>query len=377
VDRRLSYCQREDVHINCPVSCGVCCRDDPTYTFVTDYGIERDCAFIAENPWRVNTYCDTYNSGQMVRNACPATCDFCKSYISLGPSTSPSSSPSVTPSMAPSEYPSTTPSSAPSNNPTITCINNDNYVIDNDPIKTCKWVRLKNFRRVVQCKKRIVHVNCPVSCGVCCRDDPTYTLVTDGGFTKDCAWIAKQPNPRTKYCDTFNSGDMVRNACPATCNICKSYISLTPSNSPTTSWPTTSPPTSTFPTTSWPTTSPPTLTPTIICVNDDNFRVDGDSTKTCKWVRGKDYRRVVQCKKKDVHINCPVSCGVCCRDDPSYTLVTDGGFTKDCAWIVKQTDPRATKYCDTFNSGQMVRNACPSACSFCKSYVSLAPSMSL
>jgi len=394
--RRTRHCRREDVHINCPLSCGVCCRDDPTYTFITAYKQTKDCAWIAKNPWRANSYCDAYSNGRMVRNACPLTCNLCKSYIFLAPSTSPSSvpsdSPTITPSTVPSmkpstsNNPSTTPTSVQSYNPTFTCINEESYKFDDDPIKTCKWVRNKELRRISYCQREDVNINCPVSCGVCCRDDPTYTLVTDLGITQDCAWIAKHPNPRAnKYCNTYNSGQMVRDACPSACDFCRSYISVVPSSSVPSDSPTITP--SIVPSmkpsilpSNGPSIMPssvPSGNPTFTCVNDDKYKIDNDPIKTCKWVRNKEFRRISYCQREDVNINCPVSCGVCCRDDPTYTLVIDLGKTQDCAWIAKHPNPRANKYCDTYNSGQMVRDACPSVCDFCKSYISVAPNITL
>merc|ERR1712003_338603 len=115
----------------------------------------------------------------MVRAACPLTCGLCKSYISLAPSSSPSVSfipsrsptdlPSVLPTLSkapsnqpsdmPSPAPSFNPSTTPSQRPTIECVNDNDFTIDGDPLKTCIWVRGIESRRAKQCKRVDVHLN--------------------------------------------------------------------------------------------------------------------------------------------------------------------------------------------------------------------------
>ena len=40
--RRQNQCAREEVRVNCPQSCGLCCMDDPFYSFTTNMVKERD-----------------------------------------------------------------------------------------------------------------------------------------------------------------------------------------------------------------------------------------------------------------------------------------------------------------------------------------------
>ena len=119
------------------------------------------------------------------------------------------------------------------------------------------------------------------------------------------------------------------------------------------------------------------LTVTGTCVNNDSFRFDGQERKTCHWVRknknDNDERRNTYCKYDDVHINCPLSCGLCCMDDTSYTFVNENGNRKGCGWIANQSF-RALKYCGTIHDGQALHYSCPLACAMCEKYVSLAPS---
>ena len=91
------------------------------------------------------------------------------------------------------------------------------------------------------------------------------------------------------------------------------------------------------------------------CVDNESFRIDGKEWKSCYWVRknknDNDKRRKKECQKEDVHINCPLSCGLCCKDHTSYTFVTENGNTKNCNWISNKPF-RAQKYCDTLQHGK-------------------------
>eukprot|EP00557_Chaetoceros_sp_GSL56_P001755 CAMPEP_0176487634 /NCGR_PEP_ID=MMETSP0200_2-20121128/6252_1 /TAXON_ID=947934 /ORGANISM="Chaetoceros sp., Strain GSL56" /LENGTH=378 /DNA_ID=CAMNT_0017884507 /DNA_START=436 /DNA_END=1568 /DNA_ORIENTATION=+ len=118
--QRVELCQVEEVHHNCPITCGVCCQDDPNYILLRNNGMYASCDWLSENQSRKDRYCDTYNSDAWVWSACPLTCSRCKSYVSLPPSHQPSDLPSGTPTQSPSLRPSPFPtqSQAPSHKPT-------------------------------------------------------------------------------------------------------------------------------------------------------------------------------------------------------------------------------------------------------------------
>lgn len=63
-DRRLLYCQSEVVRENCPQACGLCCDDDPAFSFKTANVGDVTCEWISINKkkWdvRVENYCDKY-----------------------------------------------------------------------------------------------------------------------------------------------------------------------------------------------------------------------------------------------------------------------------------------------------------------------------
>ena len=77
----MKLCKLDEVRTNCPVTCGLCCEDDPSYTFINDMGIEKTCGWITLKDVRKSKYCDKYKSGMLVRVACPKACDYCKAPI--------------------------------------------------------------------------------------------------------------------------------------------------------------------------------------------------------------------------------------------------------------------------------------------------------
>ena len=79
--RRLLYCQSDIVRQNCPQACGLCCDDDPAYSFMTDeVGKKEDCEWISTNNKnifeRAENYCDKFYDDRTVRDGkAPVTID--------------------------------------------------------------------------------------------------------------------------------------------------------------------------------------------------------------------------------------------------------------------------------------------------------------
>ena len=124
--RRVKFCGIEEVRTNCPVTCGLCCEDDPNYLFVNNNGVNTDCEWLVELKWFDRKYfCNTFNNnGMMVRASCAKSCSYCKDYVSLAPSAQPSSmSPTRAPSLDPTPPltpgPSKTSTSTPSSTATL------------------------------------------------------------------------------------------------------------------------------------------------------------------------------------------------------------------------------------------------------------------
>ena len=100
--RRVANCRVDEVRLKCPQSCGICCEDDPTYTFkLKDNETFQGCAWLTENKKqkkkRFNKYCTKNNrqgtlhssGGTTVRDACPVSCNFCKAAITSHPISKP------------------------------------------------------------------------------------------------------------------------------------------------------------------------------------------------------------------------------------------------------------------------------------------------
>jgi hypothetical protein len=109
------------------------------------------------------------------------------------------------------------------------------------PPKNCKQIRNKEERRLSMCMIKAVNDACPQSCGVCCEDDGDYEFKLKGNQNiVDCAWITKNEKNLDKriekYCETplHNYNDRtVRDACPVSCDYCKTLITASPTSSPT------------------------------------------------------------------------------------------------------------------------------------------------
>ena len=114
---REEFCVREDVHLNCPDSCGVCCQDDPSFLITRPNGSNENCSWLEDDAFRRDELCNTMSNGQFVRDACKKTCKVCKDYVFVTPSISPTEAASASPSLAPSL--SASPSLATSLSPSL------------------------------------------------------------------------------------------------------------------------------------------------------------------------------------------------------------------------------------------------------------------
>jgi hypothetical protein len=88
-ERRQSLCQIEIVRTKCPQTCGLCCEDDASYTFLNRSSKMKDCAWIiASSQERKDLYCSLHKNGRMVRDGCPSACNVCQAEVKLpeGPS---------------------------------------------------------------------------------------------------------------------------------------------------------------------------------------------------------------------------------------------------------------------------------------------------
>jgi len=105
------------------------------------------------------------------------------------------------------------------------------------------------------------------------------------------------------------------------------------------------------------------MAPTVECVVDPDFRVNGKPKKDCTWVlkKGLDSKRYAKmCARADVVEACPSACGLCCADNADFTFKAEFGKTQECAWIGKQLDKRLDE-CEK----PKVKAACQLTCSNC------------
>ena len=268
---------------------------------------------------------------------------FTTSSPTSSPSSKPPSSPTISPSSAPttSEPTTTPPTLSPTTTaPTITCADDPDFRYQNKDKKSCRWISSVTIRRNTLCRKSIVHNACPVACGLCCKDDASFTFKTDANVDQNCAWLGKESSRIQMYCDRVT----IKIGCIETCGNCLDYISVAPSDAPTAS-------------------------PTIACANDPGFRYQDKEWKSCLWISNASVRRVTLCPKAVVHNACPATCGVCCRDDASFTFRTNSNQEEDCAWLAESSIRQ-----DTYCNNASIKIGCVQTCNNCQEYLSVAPS---
>jgi len=329
-ERRQEYCKIAEIVSNCPISCGICCKDDASFTINTSTG-EKECKWIGKRQERKDRYCLKYIIGLRVRSSCPIACDFCKDPV-LG---------TISPS----------PTVSPIQSPPI-CLNSNSYRYNGSSKISCNWIRTDEDRRIRYCRIAEIASNCPISCGVCCENDESFRLSTKT-LDKKCSWIANSQARKDRFCSEINNGVRVRRACAAACDFCKDPAP--PTSSPISS------------------TSSPTAS-SIECVNSESFRFENKPKMSCNWIRNDEDRRIQYCMFEEVASSCPISCGICCKNDKKYRLNTVNG-PKKCRWLAKSQERKNT-FCTTFNNNAMVRSVCPVACDFCKKRVTLSPTPS-
>lgn len=105
-----------------------------------------------------------------------------------------------------------------------TCQNDDDfcYGCDNGLI-TCEFIQGNELLRQKLCAADAVRDACPVSCGLCCDDNPTkkfgWASKKKGWIKKKCDWLtedATKTNSRLKKCNETKAGSL----CLLSCNAC-------------------------------------------------------------------------------------------------------------------------------------------------------------
>lgn len=253
--------------------------------------------------------------------------------------------------------------------PPIQCSNNVQFeFMEGAQTLTCNQIELEERERIKFCQSHEVRENCPRSCGICCEDTTLFQFQTRHGLMKDCQWLGKQEVRSFLYCnDQDENGNSISESCPKACNVCKPFVD---DNIPEYILSMTIPPVEE--TTSSPTLSPPPSVAT--CIDDQEYRYNDKIS--CAWIKKTEFKRQRLCANKaEVRSACPVTCGLCCTDDDSYTFLTSNSMDKKSCSFIAESQENKLKYCDRFKNGIMVKNACRQSCSHCMSRVRISDSL--
>jgi len=173
---------------------------------------------------------------------------------------------------------------------TFTCSNDAEYRYDNGSKKSCAWLMDKPWLRKRHCAIEEVINACPISCGLCCEDDPSFTFTTSAHKKQDCAWLAEDRAVReSKLCGNRS----IRNNCALTCDNCQYRINVPDDDSVST------------------------------CEDDPsfNFFTNARETQNCAWIReNEDKRKPKYCKQTLIREHCTYICQSCLDSkDPTLT----------------------------------------------------------
>jgi len=108
------------------------------------------------------------------------------------------------------------------------CKDDSSFRFNGDPTKTCEWVKAKKTEK--RCKQtdnsnKLVKQSCPLTCSNCyddpddneCEDDESFML--NGDPKKTCDWIKNKPTNRCKKMDEI-TGEAAAESCPVVCDNC-------------------------------------------------------------------------------------------------------------------------------------------------------------
>lgn len=148
------------------------------------------------------------DEGHIVPGTSQDTFDSVVEFIRTGSDTSDGSDPTPGPTVDFDDGPDPTPA------PTIYCVDDPDF--RNNKGKKCPWVRpLK--RQNKYCGAWIYRTRCPLSCGLCCNDEPNFTFIKKK--VRTCSFI--EDTGKYKLCKKkLPDGSRVRDHCARTCDNC-------------------------------------------------------------------------------------------------------------------------------------------------------------
>ncbi len=212
-------------------------------------------------------------------------------------------------------------------------------------------IRVNETLRQTSCLIADVRDACPQTCGLCCKNSPNFVfrLKEDSPKRKTCEWLEKRENQKfIHYCDEYQNGRMIKDACPESCNFCVPLVSddIQGEDNETASTP------------------PISQNTTSSCEEDHQFRIRvGQTDHSCVSIQNRQQLRQDLCRRNDVPIACPITCGVCCADDLRYTFITSSGDNRTCDWLLDANNTET--FCDRHRNGRFVREACAKSCNNC------------
>jgi len=221
-----------------------------------------------------------------------------------------------------------------SSTPSTECSDDANYTSDHIENLNCRELRLNTSLRQEYCTYDEVTKACPVSCGICCDDNPTFTIkIRDGDSTKKigCDWIGKMKARRKKYCYNIKKKALVQAACPDACALCPDPIHE--------------------------------------CSDDANYSSDHIDNFNCKELGSNESLRREYCTYDEVTKACPVACGICCDDSRTFRFMMKPNNERSCDWIGK-VKYRRKKYCFNFKKKASIQANCPGVCALCRDPIS-------
>lgn len=115
----------------------------------------------------------------------------------------------------------------------------------------------------------------------------------------------------------------------------------------------------------------------LFCTNDASFRFSyNGKTRDCQWIIPQsDEVTTTLCRDMTIRSSCLHSCGLCCEDNIFFRIQTLDGEFKTCSWIAKD---EATKlqYCNLKQNGISLKEVCAATCNNCEPFIPLteAPS---
>ena len=240
------------------------------------------------------------------------------------------------------------------------CYDNTLYSLDHEgETLTCQHIKQDESKRVDVCTIDEVRSNCPQTCGLCCGNDVDFRFETRKRKNKDCTWLGSKEVRKYFYCNTVDNGRRVKDACTKACDSCKSYVDniKIPDYLKTLTLPPITPKTSS------PTLSP---APTVAnCVDHKKFKYRRNHS--CSDLRKDEYKRRKFCKMKKVRQKCPVSCGLCCVDDGTYSFLPHEKTKLHTCSMLQLSEIKQLRYCDI----RETRESCRSTCNNCFSRVTL------